>query len=107
MIREINDADYKEAIANNTLVLLYFSAEWCGPCKKIAPEIERIAFQRKEELVVFKAYADTTTEEMFLEYKVRNVPTFILIEDSIVLDKYVGADSTALMRMINARKTLL
>lgn len=57
--------------------ILYFSADWCGPCKQLGPIMESLASEVNYE----KVNVDTESE-LSAQYGVRNIPTLILIDDS-------------------------
>ncbi|KAH3688873.1 hypothetical protein WICPIJ_000143 [Wickerhamomyces pijperi] len=78
-------------LLKNPLVVLYFTATWCGPCKAIAPAIEQLSNQHattieivKIDLDQFKSIAGT--------YTVTSVPTFIFLNAGKEVDRVIGAD---------------
>lgn len=60
--------------------VLYFSAEWCGPCRAMAPIIEKF-LEDNEDAVITKIDADEESE-LVIQHKVSSIPTFILLSDS-------------------------
>ena len=65
-----------------------FGATWCGPCKKIAPDVEALAEQYKDQVVVGKCDVDDN-DELTGRFGVRNIPTVLFIKDGKVQDKTV------------------
>lgn len=67
---------------------LYFSAEWCGPCKMYGPIIEK--FSKEENIKVTKIDVDKE-HELALKYGIRSIPTTLIVNDEdIVLKKFIG-----------------
>ena len=73
------------------LTILDFSAEWCGPCKKLSPIIEELALEYPE-LDIQKIDVDAN-KELVDKYKIRSIPTILFIQEDEVLEKLVGAVS--------------
>ena len=70
------------------LVLVDFWATWCGPCKFMAPILDKFD-NAHDEIVVSKVDVDEN-QRLALEYKVSAIPTMILMRDGIEIDRYVG-----------------
>jgi thioredoxin 1 len=73
-------------------VLVDFWAAWCGPCRAIAPIIENLALDYGDQLTVAKVDADTNSE-LLEEYRIRSIPTVMLIADGEIRQILVGARS--------------
>lgn len=69
-------------------VVLQFSAEWCGPCKMLAPIIDELSNQYKDVSVV-KVNVDENTDTA-IKYNVRGVPTVLFIKDGEIVDRFSG-----------------
>jgi thioredoxin 1 len=65
--------------------ILYFSAEWCGPCKQLGPTMEGL----RNQINYTKIDVDQD-QETSIKYGVRNIPTLILLENGEVKNKLVG-----------------
>ena len=76
--------------SRDSLVMVDFWAEWCGPCKSLAPVIDELAEQLDGALRVVKI--DTDTEhELAGQYGVRSLPTLVLFKDGEVVEQLIGA----------------
>ena len=75
-------------------ILIDFWATWCGPCKKIAPDVEALAEEYKDQVIIGKCDVDDN-DELTGKFGVRNIPTVLFIKDGEVKDKTVGAVTKA------------
>lgn len=89
--------------AGNKLVVIDFYATWCGPCKMIAPKIDTMAVQLKDEVVFLKVDVDET-DDIAAEYSIEAMPTFILIKNKNVVEKFSGANEAKLKELIDRLK---
>ena len=82
--------NFKEEVLNSKKkVLVDFWATWCGPCKMIAPELEKFAEKNQEEIKVAKINIDDFTS-IAIEYGVEVIPTLLLFKDGEVVKKSIG-----------------
>ncbi|MBQ2003159.1 MAG: thioredoxin [Bacteroidaceae bacterium] len=86
----INDENYEAIAAEGKPMMLDFWATWCGPCKKIAPDIEALAEQYEGQVIVGKVDVEEAID-LAAKFKIRNVPTILFIKNGEVVDKQVGA----------------
>ena len=102
MAFEFTDSNFKDtALAEDTVSVVDFWAEWCGPCRMIAPVIEELANDYGEKVLVGKVDVDSNPE-VSMEYGVRSIPTILIIKNGKVVDKHVGvATKDALADKIN------
>ena len=89
-ISEISDHSFEEDVIESSLpVLVDFWAQWCGPCKAIAPTLEEVAKQYKDRLKVAKLDVDQNPETP-PRFGVRGIPTLILFHQGQVKATQVG-----------------
>ena len=90
MALEITDSNFEELAAQGKPIVLDFWATWCGPCKKIAPDIEALAEEFEGQVIVGKCDVDDN-DDLTSRFGVRNIPTVLFIKNGEVVDKQVGA----------------
>ncbi len=90
MALEITDGNFEALIAEGKPIVVDFWATWCGPCKKIAPDIEALAKEYEGQVTIGKCDVDAN-DALTSKYGVRNIPTVLFIKNGEVVDKQVGA----------------
>ena len=92
MALAITNENYESLMASGKPVVIDFWAEWCGPCRMVAPIVEELAAEYEGKVLIGKCDVDDN-DDIVAEYKVRNIPTIVFIKGGEVVDKHVGAIS--------------
>lgn len=92
MALAITNENFQEVIGSEQPVVIDFWAEWCGPCRMIAPIIDELATEYEGRVVVAKCDVEEC-EEAVAKFGVRNIPTVVFVKGGEVVDKNVGAAS--------------
>ncbi|WP_299582642.1 thioredoxin [uncultured Sunxiuqinia sp.] len=71
---------FNQIIQGNTPVLIDFSAEWCGPCKMMAPILKQVKEQLGEQVRILKIDVDKN-QEIAMKFQIRNVPTLMIFQN--------------------------
>lgn len=95
----IDDTDIDDILdKTDKYTLLYFTASWCGPCKRMAPIIYD-KFTKINNLDIYKIDIDDN-DYICTKYNIKSVPTFILIKDKQVKMNFSGSDPIKLLKNI-------
>lgn len=88
----LSDQDFDDKVINSDKpILVDFYANWCGPCKMIAPYLEELADEFEGKVTVAKLDVDQNNQSA-MKYGVRGIPTLILFENGQQKETIVGAD---------------
>jgi thioredoxin 1 len=91
MALEVNDINFDEIVLKSEIpVIVDFWAEWCGPCRMIAPIMEDISKDYTGRILVTKCDVDNSTG-VASKFGIRNIPTVLFFKNGKVADKQVGA----------------
>ena len=96
MAKDINNSEFNQLVLNNKeeLVVVDFYANWCGPCRMIAPIVDEIATEFEGKAVVGKCNVDDAGD-VPAEYGIRNIPTLLFFKGGELKDKLVGSTTKA------------
>lgn len=105
MAFKFTDANFdKEALEADKLVLVDFYADWCGPCKMMAPIIDELAKDYDGEIIIGKLNTDENPNTT-AKYKIMSIPTMIILKNGQEVDKIIGSSSKdALVSKLEAHK---
>jgi thioredoxin 1 len=94
----VTDAAFEKAVLQNPLpVIVDFWAPWCGPCKMVAPMLEKISKEMGNKLVVAKVNTDENPQ-WATQYGVQGIPTMLFIYGGKIVHRQVGALPERMLR---------
>ncbi|MCM8821887.1 MAG: thioredoxin [Candidatus Omnitrophica bacterium] len=93
-MKVLNSENFDAVIGESPLVFVDFYADWCGPCRMMAPVVEEIAKELEGKVVVAKLNVDENPE-IAARFQIFSIPTFILFKDGKPRDKIIGAAGKA------------
>ena len=90
---QLSDSNFESEVINSQKpILVDFWAEWCGPCKMIAPELEKLAAEKNEELKIGKLNVDDNRDTA-MKYSISSIPTLLLFKNGEIVKKLIGVMS--------------
>ncbi|MBO3750285.1 thioredoxin [Streptosporangiaceae bacterium NEAU-GS5] len=96
-MKSVTDADFdSEVLKNDKVVLVDFWAEWCGPCRQVAPILEEIAAEQADKLTVVKLNVDENPQTA-RNYDVLQIPTLNVYKGGEVVKQIIGARPKAML----------
>jgi thioredoxin 1 len=94
MLHVSDDTFEKEVLQSSQPVLVDFYADWCGPCRAIAPIVEEIARELSDRLKVVKLDVDQNPQTA-MQYGVQSIPTLIIFKNGKEVERLIGYMSKA------------
>ncbi|HET7512610.1 MAG TPA: thioredoxin [Chthoniobacterales bacterium] len=90
---KIDEANFDNEVVKSTQpVVVDFWAEWCGPCKMIAPVLDEIAKEKAGSVKIGKVNVDDN-QSLSMRYGIRAIPTLLFFKDGVVRDQVTGMTS--------------
>ncbi len=91
MVTDVTDQDFEEAVLKSTLpVLVDLWAPWCGPCRMVAPIVDKLAEKYQGKFKFYRLNVDENAQTAS-KYGVMSIPTLIFFKDGKAVDTVVGA----------------
>jgi thioredoxin 1 len=88
-VKTFTDTNFEQETKNG-VVLVDFWAEWCGPCRRIAPAVEAIAQEYQGRVTVGKMNVDENPDVPTSRFQVRGIPTLVVLKNGELVDTIVG-----------------
>ncbi|MFI3268913.1 MAG: thioredoxin [Rikenellaceae bacterium] len=97
MALAITSENFEATIASGQPVVIDFWAEWCGPCRAIAPIVDELAAEYEGRIIVAKCDVEEN-DDIVAKFGVRNIPTIVMLKGGELVDKQVGATTKAALQ---------
>ena len=96
----VTDAAFQKTVLESPVpVIVDFWAPWCGPCRMVAPILEKIAKEYADKLIVAKVNTDEN-QQWASKYNVEGIPTMLMVADGKVVHRQVGALPEPMLREV-------
>ncbi len=94
----VSDSEFQELVLeSDTPVLVDFWADWCAPCKMIAPIVEELSEEYDGKIAFAKVDVDSSPQTA-MQYGIRSIPTLLVFKDGSPVDQVVGAVPKAVLK---------
>jgi len=94
----VTDADFEAKVLNSDLpVVVDFWAPWCGPCKMVAPILDKLAVEYEGKVLIAKVNTDNDQQYM-MQYGIQGIPTMVFIHEGKLIHRQVGALPEPMLR---------
>lgn len=85
----ITDSNWESVISGELPIVVDFWATWCGPCRTIAPLLEKVAAEYDGKIIVGKINIEDSPN-VTMKFGIRNIPTLLFFKNGEIVDKHVG-----------------
>lgn len=92
MALAINNNNFESLKNDSKPLVVDFWAEWCGPCRMVAPIVEELAAEYEGRVNIGKCDVDNN-DDLVAMFRVRNIPTLLFLKSGEIVDKHIGAIS--------------
>ncbi|AHC39502.1 thioredoxin [Ehrlichia muris] len=103
MVEQIGDSEFENKVISSNediLILVDFWAPWCGPCKTLEPQLEKLAQQYAGKVKIYKLNIEDN-QDVAIRYGVSAVPTILMFKNGKKLSQVIGADVSKIINELN------
>jgi thioredoxin 1 len=94
----VTDAEFEKLVLQSSLpVIVDFWAPWCGPCRMVAPVLDKLAKEQAGKLIIAKINTDEDSD-WAMKYGVQGIPTMLFVADGKIVHRQVGALPEGMLR---------
>lgn len=88
-VKELNGSEFDAFIKDNSFVMIDCWAPWCGPCRRMGPEVDKVAETLGDKIAVAKLNTDEN-QEIAMRFGINAIPTLLIFKDGVQKESLVG-----------------